>query len=157
MFFRDKISAYLVLQNHSRWLKKKVPLLGPKIAGELSRIINVDNKKNTEVTGENENRTVDLFHQLDELPLDALSAYVDTEVRALNSAQSDLSYQRAKGLRASAKAESFVREFDRFLRAYSGVVNVLTSVDAQYGGVASSTLSLLFAVHFPNIKYLYVV
>lgn len=154
--FRDKISAHQVLQSHGRYLNGKIRrILSPKLKGELRQIVNLGHKKgNKEVIAEHEVGEVDIFRQLDDLPLEVLSDYVDTEVRALNSARSDLSYQRSKGAhKVSGKAGSFVMEFDRFLKAYSGVVDVLTSVDAQYGGVASTTLSLLFAVSFFGSKY----
>lgn len=117
-FLRDKISASQVLQNHSRWLKKKVSLLGPKIRGELRQNINTGNGGDTGVRPEGKDQRVDIYHQLHGLPLGVLSAYIDTEVRALNSARSDLSYQRSNGAhRASTKAQDFVREFDRFFES----------------------------------------
>lgn len=139
-----------MLQNHGKYLTGKLHLLGPKITGELAQIIKSGNRTNRGAVAKHDVGE-DLFRQLDELPLEVLSGYIDSEVGALHSARADLSHRRSKGAhKVSEKAQNFVIEFDRFLKAYSGIVDVLTSVDAQYGGVASTTLSLLFAVGFLN-------
>ena len=88
-----------------------------------------------------------MIDTLNEMSLETLSQYVRAETASLQGAKSDLDDKRTKGVhRAYARTEQFMVEFDRFLTVYSGVVNILSSADAQYGGVATAMLALLFAV-----------
>lgn len=85
------------------------------------------------------------------MTLEDLLAYVSTQSAGLNSAQAALSRRRSKGAhKVSAKATKFMSEFERFLTAYSGIVNIVSLADAQYGGVACATFSLLFSVRLPH-------
>ena len=59
----------------------------------------------------------------------------------------ELMQKRATGMRrVSDSVQKFAQSFNEFLRTYSGLVDVLQAVDAQYGGLAWGTLSLLFIV-----------
>ena len=88
-----------------------------------------------------------LIEMLNEMPLKALSQYVRAESASLRSAKFELDDKRTKGVhRAYVKTERFVVEFDRFLTAYSGIVNVVATADTQYGGIATATLALFFSV-----------
>lgn len=84
---------------------------------------------------------------LTSMPLETLGEYVKAETSALERAQSGLNQKRSTGIRrAYSSTQKFIVEFDRFLSAYSGIVEIVKSADQQYGGVAAATLSLLFSV-----------
>ncbi|KAF2688251.1 hypothetical protein K458DRAFT_401613 [Lentithecium fluviatile CBS 122367] len=79
------------------------------------------------------------------MPLEVLSRFVGAEAGAVREAKAGLDERRSKGVHGIAsKSEKFILEFDRFLSAYSGIVNIVALADAQYGGVASATLTVLF-------------
>ncbi|PSN62332.1 hypothetical protein BS50DRAFT_625007 [Corynespora cassiicola Philippines] len=64
----------------------------------------------------------------------------------LKASNVNLARRRSRGLhQISAWLQEFTTTFDRFLKAFSGVVDIAKCVDTQYGNVASATLSLLFA------------
>jgi hypothetical protein len=78
------------------------------------------------------------------MPLEILQAYVESESRTLKEAESHLEQKRSKGLhKIPLKAQNSLVAFDRFLTAYSEIVDILQGLDAQYGGVACATPSLL--------------
>jgi hypothetical protein len=92
-----------------------------------------------------------ILNQLNSMPLEVLQAYVESESKTLKEAESHLEQKRSKGLhKIVLKAQNSLVTFDRFLTAYSGIVDILQGVDAQYGGVASATLSLPCAVSLPE-------
>ena len=145
-YLREEIPAYSVLKDNEKYFRDRLPRLKKEIKSELHHIIHSVKRPDG---GEPQTRgqTQDLLSQLNSMPLDVLSAYVNSEVRGLEIAELELKQRRSKGLhKATAKSQEFAMEFDRFLTAYSGIVNIVQAVDAQYGGVACATLSLLFAV-----------
>ena len=76
-----------------------------------------------------------------------LQDYVAQQIANLESGDAQLSAKRTKGWRkATTWLLPFAETFSQFLKAYSGIVNIFNSVDAQYGNVATAALSLLFAV-----------
>lgn len=91
----------------------------------------------------------DLLDMLNMMPLKQLSAYVKSQVEELNATYTNLERRRSQGThKISIKTQNFVFEFDRFLTAYSDIVNIITLVDGQQGGVACATLALLFSVRY---------
>jgi hypothetical protein len=136
-----------VLQDNKSYLGDRLPRLEKKIASELHRIIHSGKRSNGEGQQAQEEGQEDLLSQLNSMPLEILSAYIESETRRLKGAESDLKQKRSKGLhKAGAKVQEFAMVFDRFLKGYSGIVDIVMAADAQYGGVACATLSLLFAV-----------
>lgn len=91
---------------------------------------------------------VDILDRLNSVPLEQLSSYVKYEVAKMEGADARLAQKRSKGIhKAAAQAQDFTITFDQFLKAYSGIVDVLKQADSQYGNVASATLSLFYAVN----------
>ena len=88
-----------------------------------------------------------MLNGLESMPLQRLSDYVIQEMKTMEDANINLSRKRLSGLRkAAANFQEFTQTFSQFLRAYSGIVDIIQGADAQYGNVASATLSLLFVV-----------
>jgi hypothetical protein len=116
---------------------------------ELERIAKAGGRSKLEpAPGEVEPK--DPLAMLKRMSLQDLSAYVSGQTEALNNAHVSLEEKRSKGLhKISSRTQSFVSEFDRFVNAYSGIVNIVMLVDAQHGGVACATLALLFSVGNP--------
>ena len=138
--------AYCVLQSNKRYFEDRLPRLEKKITSELHRIIHSE-RRSDGGGPQSQEESQDLLSQLSSLPLQTLSAYVDSETGRLKSAESDLKHKRSIGLhKAAAKTQDFAMAFDRFLTSYSGIVSIVQAMDAQYGGAACATLSLLFAV-----------
>jgi hypothetical protein len=100
---------------------------------------------------ESQTDEISLAAALDSMSLDDLSAYVASELSSLDTAHKGLEKRRFRGLhKVTARTQKFMTEFDRFVNAYSGIVNIVAMADAQYGGVACATLAVLFSVrHFP--------
>ncbi|KAE9374032.1 hypothetical protein N431DRAFT_464323 [Stipitochalara longipes BDJ] len=141
-----EIPAYCVLQDNESYFGSRLPRLEKKITSELHRIIHSGKRSDGGESHTQEDERGDLLNQLNLMPLEILSAYVDSETKRLKGAEADLNQKRSKGMhKAAAKTEKFAMAFDRFLKAYSGIVAIVNMVDAQYGGVACATLSLLFA------------
>lgn len=85
------------------------------------------------------------------MPLEQLSAYVDFEVEKMRVANTAITQKRASSLhRIGGAVQDFTLTFRDFLKAYSGIVEVVQAADAQYGNVAFAALSLLFVVYFWN-------
>jgi hypothetical protein len=139
-------TASHTVQEHARQYGLQLTNASVRVRTELERIVSRA-RQGTEATGRGQPEGDELLKRLNGMSLDQLSAHVKAQMSLLQSAQDGLQSQRAKGPhKASVKVQKFVREFDRFLNAYSGIVSIVTLVDAQYGSVASATLSLLFAV-----------
>lgn len=137
-----------MLREHNHDFKEKLARASAKVKGELGRLIEAKNQKKDEGALTRHNGE-DLSDLLSAMSLEDLSAYVSRQVAGVNSAQAGLTERRSKGIhKSSTKATKFVSEFDRFLTAYSGIVNIVTLADSQYGGVACATLALLFSVRF---------
>jgi len=145
-YLREEIPAYSVLKDNEKYFRDRLPRLKKEIKSEIHHIIHSVKRPDGEPQTQGQTQE-DLLSQLNSMSLDVLSAYVNSEARGLEIAESELKLRRSKGLhKAAAKSQEFAMEFSRFLTAYSGIVNIVQAVDAQYGGVACATLSLLFAV-----------
>jgi hypothetical protein len=97
---------------------------------ELERIAKAGGRSKLEpAPGEVEPK--DPLAMLKRMSLQDLSAYVSGQTEALNNAHVSLEEKRSKGLhKISSRTQSFVSEFDRFVNAYSGIVNIVMLVDA---------------------------
>lgn len=125
-------------------MRRKLAKAGEKVRKELQSIVRYRRKVDATRVGDEDE---DILEALGNMPLEVLSRYVHAESESLRNAKSNLDGTRMKGVhRAYAKTERFVVEFDRFLTAYSGIVNIVAFADVQYGGIATGTLSLLFSV-----------
>lgn len=84
---------------------------------------------------------------LDQLSLEQLSAYIKDERERLENRVSTLDGKRSKGVhKAATSVKTFVLNFDGFLSGFSGVVDIVKRADEQFGGLATSTLSIFYAV-----------
>ncbi|KAI4628387.1 hypothetical protein J4E80_002525 [Alternaria sp. BMP 0032] len=116
------------------------------VKAELRSILNSVPEK-CDATLTDPKKESDLLQSLNAMPLDVLSTYVHKHAEDLGVAHTALDQKRSDGVRkAWSKTERFVMQFDRFLNAYSGILDIVKTADAQYGGVAGSTLALLFSV-----------
>jgi hypothetical protein len=71
--------------------------------------------------------------------------------RTVSYAHVTLEERRSKGLhKVSAGTQKLLSEFGRFVDAYSGIVDIVMLVDLQHGGVACTTLALLFSVRLAS-------
>lgn len=87
------------------------------------------------------------FNALDDETYESLVKRVRACMAETQRGNEELMQKRATGMRRiSDGVQKFAQSFDEFLRTYSGLVDVLQAVDAQYGGLAWGTLSLLFIV-----------
>ncbi|KAK6074953.1 hypothetical protein SCUP234_07952 [Seiridium cupressi] len=132
-------------------LQRQVPINRPQLARETSselwQIV-----KTAKKTVQPSN--ADVWTQAGDLALDDLRRYVQSETRALRDAQSDLSRRRHVGWKkVTTGTQQFALTFGQFLGAYSGVVSIVKEIDSNYGGAATVTLSLLYAItdQLPNI------
>lgn len=121
----------------------RLPKLPQAVVGDLIRIRHGGKKPKTEKPlGQEE-----LLRQLESMSLEDLSTMVHAETQSLQETDAQLALKRTKGVHKVAfRFQEFAVTFDRFLSAYSGVVDIMQTADAQFGGVACATLSLLFAV-----------
>jgi hypothetical protein len=120
-----------------------LPKFSKTTAKELTYIIRRHLKSET-MTKLSESEIRD---QIKSIPLDELCGYVKEQMNKLQTANADLQMKRRSGWRrATTGFQEFAETFDRFLKAYSGIVDLAQLADAQYGGVAFATLSLFFAV-----------
>jgi hypothetical protein len=139
-------TASNTIQEHARQYSLQLTKASARVRTALERIVSTARQDETTARGQQPDGD-ELLNRLNAMTLDELSAHVKTQISLLQSTQDGLQLRRAKGPhKASAKVQDFVLEFDRFLNAYSGIMSIVTLVDAQYGNVASATLSLLFAV-----------
>ena len=136
-------------QDSHKYICSRASKLGTKAKTELSTVVfSGENPSSSPPRTENE-----LLERLESMPLKQLSDHVKQELKATEVANSNLNLERSTGLRkAAAKFQDFAQTFDRFLRAYSGIVQVIQGADAQYGNIASATLSLLFVVSLSILK-----
>ncbi|KNG46999.1 paxneb protein superfamily [Stemphylium lycopersici] len=142
---RVRILATRVFAEHERYLKEHTPKAGVKVKEELRRITGARDRGKVNGTLESSGKD-NLSLLLDGMSLEDVAAYASSQTKALHAAHTDLEKKRSKGLHnATSRTQSFITEFDRFLSAYSGVVNIVALADAQYGGVAGATLALLFS------------
>jgi len=131
---------------HNNYLSSKLKRTGLGVKAELRSILNSVPEKYDAPLTDPKNES-DLLQSLNAMPLDVLSNYVHKHAKDLGAAHTALDQKRSDGVRkAWSKTERFVMQFDRFLNAYSGILDIVKTADAQYGGVAGSTLALLFSV-----------
>ena len=89
----------------------------------------------------------DIIRRLNSTPLEDLATYVNSEVNALQAASASRAQKRSQGIRKqAAKFQDWAVSFQKFLSAYSGIVDVVRAADSQFGNVAFAALSVLFAV-----------
>ena len=132
-----------VVQESHRFLSDLVPKLGKRIVSEL----NATRGQSKLPRGSAAHTHEDVVEILESTSLEQLSTRVAYELREVQAADAELEGLRSTGLRrAGVRFQQFALAFDKFLRAYSGIVNIIEGADSQYGNVASATLSLLFAV-----------
>lgn len=94
----------------------------------------------------------ELWNEMSSMSLGSLQGYVRGQTELLDDAQAQLQVQRKVGWRrVTTKFQKFAKTFDQFLTAYSGIVEIVKQADGHYGGLASATLSLLYAVR-PQIS-----
>jgi len=132
-----------VLQDASKFLREQLPYVGTEVRKELSAIL-----RHRRASGESTVQTdEDLLASLNSTPLEQLSAYVDFVVDKSKEADADLAQKRSRGFhKRVARLQDFAVSFGHFLQAYSGIIDIVQTADAQFGNVAFAALSLLFAV-----------
>ena len=135
--------AKTVIQDSHQFLRARLLKFGTRIQTELSSIIwHGKQTKMLELRADNS-----VLNELESMPLQQLSDYVIHEMKSMEDANINLDRKRSSGLRkVAASFQQFAQTFSQFLHVYSGIVNIVQGVDAQYGNVASATLSLLFVV-----------
>ncbi|CAI6336221.1 unnamed protein product [Periconia digitata] len=137
-------SAREVVGDSKEFLRTRLRKLGRKESVALTTILS-HSKRRGQVSPSKSR--IGVFDALEELSLDELSSYVNDQVAMMKIADDHLESRRSKGLhRVATRAQSLTVAFDRFLKAYSGVVDIVNLADAQYGNVASSTLSLFYSM-----------
>jgi len=143
---RNHLPLSQFVAEHNSYLSSKLKRTGLGVKAELRSILNSVPEK-CDATLTDPKKESDLLHSLNAMPLDVLSTYVRKHAEDLGAAHTALDQKRSDGVRkAWSKTERFVMQFDRFLNAYSGILDIVKTADAQYGGVAGSTLALLFSV-----------
>lgn len=87
---------------------------------------------------------------INDMSIEQLQKCTSQRLTELEEGDGNLSRMRSKGWRkGSTWLLSFSKTFNEFLLAYSGIIQVFSTVDAMYGNAATGTLSLLFVVD-PN-------
>lgn len=143
---RKRLPLSQFVAEHNGYLSSKLKRTGLGIKSELRGILNSVPEKN-ETTLTESKKESDLLQSLNAMPLHVLSTYVHKHAEDLGAAHTALEQKRSDGVRKTwSKTERFVVQFDRFLNAYSGILDIVKTADAQYGGVAGATLALLFSV-----------
>jgi hypothetical protein len=138
-------------QENIIFLSKIIPRLGRTIKNEFSAVIHLTRQQqSTEqqapLPDDAHNDDV-ILRQLKDTNFEQLSIYVDVQVQKMENANTNFIAKRSKGVRKlGARFQELVVTFNRFLKAYSGIVEVMQNADSQFGNVAFSTPSLLFAV-----------
>ncbi|KAI9694329.1 MAG: hypothetical protein M1820_009018 [Bogoriella megaspora] len=135
--------ARKVRNSHNDFLQFVSRLRKP-VRSELADFIAASKKESTP----RQSTQDDLLATLNAVPLDGLETYVANSVRGVADASSELLEKRDHGVRkfVSTPFQKFAKLFSDFLIAYGGLVDILKNADSQYGNIASSTFSLLFAV-----------
>lgn len=84
---------------------------------------------------------------INDMSIEQLQKCTSRQLTELEEGKISLSGRRTKGWRkGSTWLLSFSKTFNEFLLAYSGVIQLLSTVDAMYGNAATGTLSLFFVV-----------
>ncbi|KAK4447330.1 hypothetical protein QBC34DRAFT_409876 [Podospora aff. communis PSN243] len=88
----------------------------------------------------------DFPEYLDSLTLEDLQSHVSAQAKLLANAQIEWHQKRNKGYRKfRTGAQDFTVTFDRFLKPFSGVVEIAKMADEAYGGAATKIISLFYA------------
>jgi hypothetical protein len=154
MGLSTRACADQVLREHDSYLSGKLAKASTKIKQELKRIARAGKHDKAQVPSKKA-EIEDVSVILETMTLEDLSTYVSNQTKALKDAHVTLEERRSKGLhKVSAGTQKFLSEFGRFVDAYSGIVDIVMLVDSQHGGVACTTLALLFSVRIaPNRGY----
>ncbi|KAI1204852.1 uncharacterized protein F4807DRAFT_445262 [Annulohypoxylon truncatum] len=113
-----------------------IPVVDKDVTRELIRITKCNIAANEK----------ELRQGLEQLSLTELQAYVAQEKANLEQEEAAWKEKRRKGLkRITTEFQSFAETFERFLKGYSGVVEVAQLADNVYGGAATAALTILFA------------
>ncbi|KAK0610776.1 hypothetical protein B0T14DRAFT_500005 [Immersiella caudata] len=87
----------------------------------------------------------DFPEYLNSLSIEDLQHHVSAQAKLLENAQTEWHHKRTKGYRRfRTNAQDFTVTFDRFLKAFSGVVEVAKMADDAYGGAATQIISLFY-------------
>lgn len=90
---------------------------------------------------------------INDMSIEQLQQCTGRQLKELQEQKISLSERRTKGWRKGTTwLLFFSKTFNEFLLAYSGVIQLLSTVDAMYGNAATGTLSLLFVVN-PTALY----
>lgn len=117
------------------------PSVTPDITVELSRI--------SRSTKSHLKPDEQLHRSLESLDIQDLQRHVAGQVPFLAQALVEWDDKRNRGWRKGrTRAQNFVISFDRFLKAFSGILEIAKLADEQYGGAAAKIFSLLWAVSF---------
>jgi hypothetical protein len=134
-----------MLLEHKGYVEQQLKKMKSGTRQELERLV-VRSRRQTKASRSKPDGA-SLADVLDAMSLDDLSAYVVSELTLLSTAHEGLEKERSRGFhKVTAKTQKFMTEFDRFVSAYSGIVNIVALADAQHGGVACATLAVLFSV-----------
>lgn len=121
----------------------QTPGVTPDITVELSRISR-STKSHLKPDGQ-------LHGSLESLDIQDLQRHVAGQIPFLAQTLVEWDDKRNRGWRKSrTKAQNFVVSFDRFLKAFSGILEIAKLADEQYGGAATKIFSLLWAVSCPS-------
>ena len=138
--YKSEISpARNLLQGNWNFLCK-LPKFGNETKAELIAVI-CHNKQSAQLGLQNKEY---VLSQLDTTPLSQLLDYVDSEVRKMEGA--DANWSRKRRDKKATRFQDFAVTFNRFLKAYSGIVNIVGGTDFRFSHLAFATLSLLFVV-----------
>jgi hypothetical protein len=92
-----------------------------------------------------------LHSSLESLDIQDLQRHIAGQIPLLAGALGEWDDKRTRGWRKGrTKAQNFVISFDRFLKAFSGILEIAKLADEQYGGAATKIFSLLWAVSCPR-------
>ncbi len=151
-YSREHLPLSKFIAEHNGYLSNKLKRTGLGIKAELRDILNSAPQKQ-DTTALKQTEESDLLKSLNAMPIYVLSAYVHKHAEDLGAAHTSLDQKRSNGIhKAWSKTERFIVQFDRFLNNYSGILDIVTLADAQYGGVAGATLTLLFSVrHYHRV------
>lgn len=119
----------------------QTPGVTPDITVELSRI--------SRSTKSHLKPDEQLLRSLESLDIQDLQRHIAGQIPFLAGALVEWDDKRNRGWRKGrTKAQNFVVSFDRFLKAFSGILEIAKLADEQYGGAATKIFSLLWAVSF---------
>ncbi|KAK1828954.1 hypothetical protein QBC39DRAFT_415460 [Podospora conica] len=114
----------------------QTPSFSPDITAELLRISRTTKS----------HLKPDPHNHLESLDIEDLQRHIAGQTPLLHAALGDWDDRRNRGWRKGrTRAQTFVVSFDRFLKAFSGILEIARLADEQYGGAATRIFSLLWA------------